>query len=160
MREFTVIIDYANYYSDYKELITYIKSLNGVRDVNITEDTIITVNVKYEEKLINDKIIFLELEAFLNLQKYPVLYGFDRHSKEKLVYKKQKANICCEFCFGNIIYTLFEKNGVEKVESDYYDICYNKGKTDDEYTINIYYNPKIISETEYQELIKEIECYF
>ena len=160
MKEFTVTIDYANYYSDYKELIAYIKSIDGIKDINITENNIITVNVKYDENLINDKMIFLELEAFLKLQKYPSIYGFDRHSKEKLVCNKQKANICCECCFGNIIYTLYEKNGIEKVDSDFYDICIDKGVMDGEYTINIYYNPKIISEIEYQELIKEIECYF
>ena len=159
MREFTVVIDYANYYSDYKELIAYIKALKGVSDFKVEEDTIITIDVKYDEKLITEKIIFLEIEAFLNLQRYPCLYSFDRHSKEKLILKKVKPHICCECCFANIIYNLFETSGIEKVESDFYEVYYEKHDVCGEYSLNISYDPNKISKEKWAEIKKEIDIY-
>jgi copper chaperone CopZ len=119
MKEFTLIVDCYNYFKDYSELFDYLYSLNGVEDVVITTDDLLAVSVKYNEKIINDDRIKLEILAFLNSLNYPVIYGFDRHMKEtKLI--KLNYRICCEFCFGNIIYTLIETKGIEKVESNFY----------------------------------------
>lgn len=157
MKEFTLIIDNHNYYNDYTELFDYLYSLNGVEDVVITCDELLTINTKYDEKIINDEIIKLEILTFLNMTKYPCIYGFDRHSKEKLNIIKKEYHICCEYCFGNIIYTLIETKGIEKVESDFYHKYWKD--TIGDYFVNIYYDKNKISKEKLDELIKEIDHY-
>ena len=155
--EFTITIDGQNFYNDYSELFDYLYSLNGVEDVVITSDDLVTIDTKYNEKIINDEIIKLEILTFLGLNNYPSIYGFDRHSKNDLILIKKDYQICCDFCFGNIIYPLIETKGIIKVESNYYKKYWKEDDT--KYYINIYYDPKLISNKELKELMEEIDHY-
>lgn len=160
MKEFTITIDYANYYGDYNELINYMKSLDGIKDINIVENTIITVDIKYDEKLINDEIIKGELLSFLKLSNQPVIYGFDKHAKKDTVTLKFKCKYCCECCFGNIIYKLIDTQGIMKVETDIYEKIYvDHGCESDEYNIEIQYDPEIITNDKLDEIKKNISIY-
>lgn len=157
MKEFTFIIESSNYYNDYSELFDYLYSLNGVEEVTITCEDLLTIDTKYNEKLINDEIIKLEILSFLELNNSPCIYGFDRHSKNDLILIKKDYQICCDYCFGNIIYNLIETKGIEKVESDFFKKHWKSNDTN--YFVNIYYDPKLISKKELDELMEEIDHY-
>ena len=160
MRELTLKIDYANYYHDYSDIINYLLALKGIEDVIIKEEEktgLININTKYNDEIISDKIIKLEILGFLNLLNYPAVYGFDRHYKGKdIQYINLHYNICCEFCFGNILDILYDTKGIKIVESDF---CEKYLDVDSQYTISIYYNPKVISDNKMQDLIKKIDVY-
>lgn len=157
MREFTLILDDSNYYKDYSELFDYLYTLNGIIDVVITTDDKTTVYTKYNEELINDEIIKYEILAFLNLLNYPSIYGFDRHPKEYKTFTLD-CHICCDFCFGNIMYDLIETKGILKAESDFYEKYWGDTR-DNRYTVTVYYDPKIISNKKLAEIKKELEVY-
>ena len=160
MKEFTITIDYANYYGDYNELINYMKSLDGIKDINIVENTIITVDIKYDEKIINDEIIKGELLSFLKLSNRPVIYGFDKHAKKDIVTLKLKCKYCCESCFGNIIYKLIDTPGIMRVKTDIYEKIYtDDARETDEYNIEIQYDPEIITNDKLDEIKKHISIY-
>ena len=154
--EFTFIIENNND-CDFSELYDYLYSLNGIEDVVITNDDLITIDTKYNDKLINDEIIKLEILTFLNLMNYPCIYGFDRHSKNNLILIKKDYQLCCEFCFGNIIYPLIETKGIIKVESNFYKKYWKEN--DHNYYVNIYYDPKLITKKDLDKLMEEIDRY-
>ena len=158
MKELTLkIINCVNNYSN--EFYDYLYSLNGVEDVIIiSDDDFTTIYTKYDEMIINDEIIKYEILTFLDLNNQPVIVSFDRHSKEKLVCKTKVCNDCCDFCYGNIIYPLFDIKGIEKVESDFYDV-YMKSSGKDNYTLKVYYDPKLISKEKWEKIEKEIDIY-
>lgn len=158
MKEYSIIVDGNNYYKDQSELISYLKSLNGVEEVIVDSKELLKVDVKYAKKIINDEMIRLEILAFLDLQNYPSIYGFDKHTKD-VVCKKYKYNICCEFCFGNIIYNLVDTKGIEKVESDFYEKYWKSNKRDVKYNVSVYYDPHIINKKSIKKLEEEIGVY-
>lgn len=156
MKKFTILVDGNNYHNNQSELFEYLTSLNGVEDVVITADDLLNIIILYNEKLINDERLRFEILAFLKLLNYPSIYGFDKHhTASKRI--KLKCRVCCDFCFGNIIYPLIETEGIDKVESDFYQIWQKSG--DDNYFINIYYNPKVISQKKLDQLLKKIYVY-
>ena len=131
------------------ELKEYLISLKGIDDVNIIKDNFLKINIKYNPNLISLKLIKIEIYLFLDIKKRAAMLEFDKHSKNKtLQYKIIMKDICCEYCFMNIIENLFEVEGIEKVTSNfdinnYYEM---------EIIIYIDYNPNIIN----IEKIKEI----
>lgn len=156
MKEYTLTINNINYFKDYSELFDYLFDLNGVQDVIIDcDDAFVNITVKYNQD-INDEIIRLEILYFLDITNYPCIYGFDKHPNGKeMICEKIKYTACCDFCHGNIIYTLIDTPGIEKVESDFN--LASDGKTT--YTVTIYYNPKILTKKKYQDLRKKIDVY-
>ena len=159
--EYTIIINYISYLKSYEELTNYLLSIKGINDVKINElDDLLKINVKYNKDLINDERIRLEILAFLNLLNWPSIYGYDKHpTKKDVINKTYKFNLCCEFCFGNIIYYLCDINGIEKVESDFYQEYWHGNDKNHEYTITIYYNPSIIDDKKLKEIEEEINIY-
>ncbi len=160
MSEFTLKIDYSNYFHDYSDIVSYLLSLKGIEDVIVKEEEktgLINVITKYKSENISNERIKLEILGFLNLLNNPAVYGFDKHYKGKDIQCiNLHYNICCEFCYANILDILYNTKGIEKVESDF---CEKYLDVDSQYTISIYYNPKVISENEMQDLKKEIDVY-
>ena len=58
-----------------------------------------------------------------------------------------------------MIYSLFDTKGIERVESDFYEIYQKNSKGVGDYTVNIYYNSKIISKEKWEKIEKEIDIY-
>lgn len=160
MSEFTLIIDYANYYHDYTDIINYLLSLVGIKDVIIKEEEktgLISINVKYDKDNISDERIKLEILGFLNLLNSPAVYGFDRHYIGKdILSKTLHYNICCECCFENILDILYDTKGIKKVESDF---CEKSQKCESQYTISFYYDSNIITKDKLQDIIKKTDIY-
>ena len=156
MREFTITIQDYNYYNDFSELSDYLYSLNGIEEVIITQTDFVTINTKYNEKLINDERIRYEILAFFKLLNYPSIYTFDKHQNKTLSFTVN-YRVCCEMCYGNIVYTLIDNKGVIKVESDFYDQYWKRlGET---YYIKVYYDPKLINKNDLKKLKEEIDVY-
>lgn len=157
MKEFSIKLDY-----DYKydELFEYLYCFDGIENVIVSKDNLLDIYVNYNENIINEERIKLEILAFLNLLNYPSIYGFNRYSKEEnIVCKRLKHNICCEFCFGNILEILYDTPEIVKVESDFYDKFWCQNRIDNKYFIMIYYNKDRISEEKLSNLEKEISIY-
>lgn len=134
----------------HKELRQYLMSLNGILDVKIENDEQLVVYLKYDSNLITPKIIKMEILLFLDIQKFPAILSFDKCPQFKTSnYTIIRDDVCCEYCFKGAIDDLFEIEGIEKVESNFNDDYliknYNKHN---KITINIKYNPKLISKKE------------
>ena len=74
---------------EYKELKPYLLSLKGITDVKTKNDDKLIIDIEYNENLIIDKIIKLEIETFLQIKKNPSLIGFDKHQDKKFDTKVQ-----------------------------------------------------------------------
>ena len=108
---------------EYKELKPYLLSLKGITDVKTKNDDKLIIDIEYNENLIIDKIIKLEIETFLQIKKNPSLIGFDKHQENK----------SCEYCAKRLVDDLFEIQGINKVtinNDNYNDITiyYDKNK--------------------------------
>ena len=156
MKEFSITIQDYNYYNDYSELSDYLYSLKGIEEVDIKISDLVTVNTKYNENLINDEIIKYEILALLKLLNYPSISTFDRHQNNTLSFEVN-YRVCCEFCYGNIIYNLIDNKAIVKVESDFYEQYWKK--LGESYYIKIYYDPKLINEKGLKKLKEEIDVY-
>ena len=152
MKEFSLIIDYSNYYGNYDELFEYLYALNGIEDVVITSEYLFTIYVKYNEKLINAERIKLEILAFGNLLNYPCIYGYNKHLKNAKLYKIIRDSICCDFCYFNLIEYLYEIDGITGVESNFYQKYWTNKLDNEKYIINIFYDPKVFSLDEMKKL--------
>ena len=149
MKELTIVLDQFSH----NELNEYLKSLNGVIDVIIDRDKYLKIDIKYDDKLLNDKILLNEIVAFLDTYSEPDLVSFDKHSKEKLDVYHLKTKICCDMCFKIANDKLFEIEGIEKVESKFWD----DSDISKEIVIDIYYNPKKICLEKMKEIEKELD---
>ena len=151
MAELTLIINDWGH----RELKDYLLSLNGVLEVIINDEKQLVIYIKYNPNLIGAKVLKMEILLFLDIKKYPVFFAFDRHpSFETLEYKIERKDICCEYCFTGAIDELFEIDGIEKVNSNFYEEYFLKRYDErDAVIIDIKYNPKKISLKE----LKQIE---
>lgn len=143
MNELTIIIDDWGH----KELKEYLTSLKGILEVIIKNERQLGIYIKYDSTLINDKIIKREVLLFLDIYKMPSIISFDKHPTIRtLEYKIIKNSICCEYCFKNAVDTLFEIEGIEKVESNFTEeYLLKKGNECENIVISIKYNPDLIN---------------
>lgn len=134
MGELTILIDYgAN-----EKLQSYLLSLTGVLEVSIDDMKETEIYIKYNS-LTMPKIIKMEIELFLELLKVPSTIGLDKHSQDKLsIYTICRKNVCCEYCLKGAIDDLFNVQGTEKVDCNFF--CDVLGNT----KINAYYSDSII----------------
>lgn len=129
---------------EHKELKSYLLSLKGITDVKTKNDDKLIIDIEYNENLIIDKIIKLEIETFLQIKKNPSLIGFDKHQDKNIEkYNINKENISCEYCAKGLVDDLFEIQGINKVTIN----------NDNYNDITIYYDKNKITEKE----LKEIE---
>ncbi len=150
MSELTLIID--NWGHD--ELKQYLMSLNGILDVEIKNDEQLYIYLKYDSSLTSPKIIKMEILYFLDVRKFPCLYSFDKHPKSNTSdYTIIRDDLCCEYCYMGAIEDLFEIEGIEKVESNFYeDYLHKKYDEREKIKINIKYNPNFISTEEMKQI--------
>ena len=142
MKELTIVLDSFGH----KELKDYLNSLNGILEVVIKNEKNLEIYVKYNPKLITSKILKDEIYLFLDILKVPSMIAFDKHAGQesrKYLLDNEKIH-CCEYCLKGTIEDLFETNGIEKVECNYF--------TEDnpckfnESIIEVSYNSDIIDE--------------
>ena len=115
MSELTLVIDDWGH----KELKMYLMSLKEILDVIIENEDQLKIYVKYNPDLITFKLIKMEIFFFLDILDTPSLLAFDKHSTNKTSeYKILRDSICCGHCFKDAIESLFEIEGIEKVESN------------------------------------------
>jgi copper chaperone CopZ len=146
MSELTIMI----YDSGHKELKAYLMSLKGILDVVIENEKQLKIYIKYNPDLITLKVIKMEILLFLNLLNLPSIIAFDKHSTIKnSVYKIIRDDICCEYCLNGSIEELFDMEGIEKVESNFYEKEYGEKGT---VVINIKYNPDLISNDDMKQI--------
>lgn len=101
------------------EVLEYLMQLDGVDKALVNEDKD-TLDIYYDDKIIPLKILVMEVELFLKIDKLPSIIGFDKHSDKELVKKKVVVeDICCEYCVMGNIYDLLLMKGIEKVSTDY-----------------------------------------
>ena len=58
-----------------------------------------------------------------------------------------------------MIYYLYYIKGIEKVESNFYEIYNNSSGGETDYNIEICYDPKIISKEKWKKIEKDIDIY-
>lgn len=143
MKELTITFD--NIWLD-KELKEYLLILKGIHNVEIDLKNE-SINIRYNHKQINIKIIKLEILTFMNMLKTPSIILFDKHSNNTLI----KTNIlikdlCCEYCLKGMIEELLLINGIEKVDTDF-DYINKK-----DVLINIEYDNELITKEDIEML--------
>lgn len=150
MSEFNIVIDNWGH----KELKEYLMSLKGFLDVEIKNDKLLDVYLKYDSSLITPKIIIMEITLFLDITKIPSILSFDKHPKFKTAnYMITRDDICCEYCYKGAIEDLFEIEGIEMVKSNYNEDDF---KNHQKIIINIKYNPNLISIDEMKQIELEL----
>lgn len=143
MQEITIIFD--NIWLN-KELEEHLLTQKGIINVEIDLKKE-TITIKYNNDLINIKIIILEILTFMDMLKIPSIISFDKHSKNIT----DKTNIiikdlCCEYCLKGMIEKLLLTNGIEKVNNNFNYI--NKKDVQ----LNIEYDKEIISKEDIEKL--------
>lgn len=128
----------------YDELIDYLKSINGIENVEISND----ITIYYDN--ISLKVIIKEIYLFLNILNIPSILSFDKHLNNNLKeYKIVIKNLCCEHCLMSDIEYLLYINGINSAYSDY------DFKDKNNVVIYITYDSSIISKEELDKLNKE-----
>ena len=140
MKVLTLVLDCFGH----KELKEYLSSLNGVLEVIINNEDNLEIYIRYDSKLITFKMLKSKIFLFLDISKVPSMIAFDKHPGHKLMkYSIDNEKIhCCEYCLKGTIEDLFETNGIEKVECNYFtedNPCKFK-----ESIIEVSYNPDVI----------------
>ncbi len=157
MKEFSIVIDCFKL--SYDELKSYLLSINGIVGVTIIDiDDLLRLKIKYDYNLISYNIIYLEILAFLDILDYPMIYEFDKHSKEELkIYDREVNSICCEYCYSSVVHELFDTDGIIKVTSNFYSKHFKNGYAKEKYKIIISYNPQIIDLEELTKIADKFE---
>lgn len=136
----------------HNELKDYLISLKGINDVKINNDNYLEVNINYDNKIIDDKIILKEIYLFLDIyninKEIPSLLGFNKYKDNVTKYETTIKDACCEYCLIRFIEDLYEKDGIISVKTNYHIDLWN-------IKINISYDNSIISKEEIDKLIQE-----
>jgi copper chaperone CopZ len=123
----------------------YLKTYEGITNISYEQSVL---DIEYDDKQVDCFIIMKALELF-DAGCENSLYYFDKHESNTKVYEFHIKDICCDFCYYDMINELFYINGITKFDNDYLDI------TDPGLNVNMTceYNPKIITPEE----LKQIE---
>ncbi len=134
----------------HKELKSYLESLNGVKKVDIDDEAKdLTIEIDYEPKKIGPKVLLLEITTFMQ-SNIPSLIRFDKHfkgaKKETILVK----DVCCEYCYMDMIEELFNTEGIISAWSNYEEVDYH-------YNISLYieYDPAILNKSDLKKMEKE-----
>lgn len=145
MKEISVNIDtWLN-----KELIVYLSNIKGIDFVKIN-DSKNELYIKYNENLINLKIILEEILLFLKLRNIPSILSFNKYSKNSLeVSNFEIEDLCCEYCLKNIIEKLLFIDGIEECYTNF--DYHNK----ENISITIKYDKNLINEDTIKKIISK-----
>ena len=128
----------------YDELIDYLKSINGIKNVEISND----ITIYYDN--ISLKVIIKEIYLFLNILNIPSILSFDKHLSNNLKeYQILINDLCCEYCLMSDIEELLYINGINSAYSNY------DFKDKNNVVIYITYDSSIISKEELDKLNEE-----
>lgn len=116
------------------ELKEFLLTQEGITKVNLRENNNFTVlDIKYNEK-VTPYIIMKYIELFQNT-KNSILFEFDKETKGNYkVLKYTVSDMCCEYCYKNLIMDLFEMQEVKSARSNFDD---NKPPFNIEFIIEI-----------------------
>ena len=163
MKKLTMTFDSIEIYKedDRNELKNYILALNGVTESDVSYDAetgTVTFNITYDDAIIKNKMLQLEIKTYLNRYKYPALIFFDKHFEGETGKKEFKGKVCCEFCFKIAIEDLFEIDEIVKVENNYIEryIEHYSSLDEGEDNITIYYDASKIDSNKMDEIIKAL----
>lgn len=138
MNELTILLNQPGH----KELKDYLMGLPGILDVHIQNEEYLEIYIKFDSNLITPKILKTEVRLFLDTFFQPSMVAFDKHSKSPtLKYDIVISHLCCEYCFYGMIEDLFDRNGIEKVFSDW---CLDAEK--ENVILHVFYNPEDVTD--------------
>lgn len=124
------------------EVLEYLMQLDGVDKAEVNEDKD-TLDIFYNDAIIPLKILIMEIELFLKIDKVPSIIGFNKHSD---VEHNEKVfvidDICCEYCVMGFVCDLLLTKGINEVSTDYDFVNYENVK------FFVKYDKNIISEEE------------
>ena len=128
-----------------KDLVNYLKSINGIKNVEIADD----ITIYYDDN-ISLKVIVKEIYLFLIILNIPSILSFDKHLNNNLKeYEIVIKDLFCEHCLMSDIEYLLYINGINSAYSNY------DFDDKDEVEIYITYDSSIISKEELDKLNKE-----
>lgn len=134
----------------HKELKSYLESLKGVKKADIDDEAEnLTIDIDYEAKEIGPKVLELEIATFMQFN-IPSLISFNKHfkgAKKDIVLVK---DVCCEYCYMDMIEELFNTNGIMAAWSDYEEINYHYN-----ISLHIEYDPRILTKNDIKKLEEE-----
>ena len=146
MKELTLKYDEYCIYSDIEN---YLLTLKGIKSAKFNENKS-EVFIEYDPNLITIKLILIEIDLFINTNS-PSLFGFDKHSNNKLLdYEIVINDLCCEYCLKGNIEDLILIDGIESARTDY-DYQSNKRNV----KIFIKYDNNLVDINKIKELEKE-----
>ena len=129
MEKLTLIFD-AKMPDDIKN---YLISVDGINNVNIVDgiNRGIIFDFEYNKSIINPQLILEHIELYMKIYRRPALVGFDKHLNncKEILYKN--PNLCCEFCYLNLVNELFYNdniNSFKHLTDDIYNYSYKKYK--------------------------------
>ena len=101
------------------ELREFLLSQEGIIDIDINYDNyFIILNIKLNEKT-NPNIVMKYIELFENY-KYSNLVEFNKEYNKKSKTLKYTINdMCCEFCYKDLVMDLFKNEKVKSVKSNF-----------------------------------------
>ena len=101
------------------ELKEYLLTQEGITDVDINYDGyFIKLNIKFNEK--TAPIIIMKYIELFEGYKYSNLVEFNKEKIEKFKTLKDTIDdMCCEYCYMDLIWNLFENNKVKSVKSNF-----------------------------------------
>lgn len=105
------------------EVKDYLLSVDGIKEVNITlENKKDIIDIVYDGKKTNYKLVLKEIELFAGKSSSHYLCSFNKHMENTKTHIYKNANICCEYCFEDMIMELFKCENVNSFESTYFEV--------------------------------------
>lgn len=127
-------------------------SLKGILAIEIKNDELLDIYVRYDSRFITPKIIKMEIILFLNITKIPSILSFDKYPKyETANYQIVRDSVCCEYCYKGAIEDLLDIEGIENVQGNYR-CLFQKYEECEKVIISIKYNPNLISIDEMKQI--------
>ena len=129
-------------------------------DANILNDSPLEIYIKYDNKLLSLDLLKKEILTFLDIANIPSILAFDKHlNVDTSLYKMIREDICCDYCFKNVIGSLFDLDGVVKVQSNFDEVNYFKTPHDDreDVVISIKYDSALLSDDDMKQIDKDLD---
>ena len=115
-----------------EDIKNYLLSVSGIKSVNILDDenNINTFEFEYDDKIIKPQNILDEIELYMKPFFRPEMIMFNKHMNNVKKVKIDNPKICCEYCYLNCVYELFENEYINSFYSkrDNYSLLYEKSK--------------------------------